>query len=165
MSGRVSSLPDLRKRVPVTRRHVSRVTLRPAHFKMSQLCHCLLCVELTRQQPAVYVASCLVAQCLCSHEELPGGFNLPRVQSALLGTSIPWHGQWPGPGPGAAMIMGNSASAATAASPSASSPLTNTNNIPFSSQAFYNFIHRCLFTPNNEWLSVSVLDEASSSAP
>ena len=27
--------------------HVSRVTLRPAHFKMSQLCHCLLCVETT----------------------------------------------------------------------------------------------------------------------
>ena len=47
--------------------------------------------------------------------------------------------------------MGNSVSAATAASPyaSCSSPLDNTNNIPFSSQAFYNFIHRCLLTPNN----------------
>ena len=27
----------------------------------------------SRQQPAVSAASCLVAQCLCSHEELPGG--------------------------------------------------------------------------------------------
>ena len=48
----------------------------------------------SRQQPAVSAASCLVAQCLCSHEELPGGFNLPAFQE--LFSERPSHGSIPG---------------------------------------------------------------------